>query len=205
MVCGDTASSTAPAATTLTAERILEATEAVLRRYGAAKANVVDVARALGVSHASVYRHFATKAALRGAVTKRWLDRTTADLAVIVDEDRDPESRLCDWLAALFVARRHRSGEDPELHATYKALAAELGEAGTAHLDDLTAQLAEIIRCGAAAGTFTTVTDPMTTARAVLQATCRFHDSRCSSDWEQPDIEAQFATVMELVVRGLRA
>ncbi|MFC7510822.1 TetR/AcrR family transcriptional regulator [Streptomyces thermocarboxydus] len=61
---------------TLTAERILEATE-VLRRHGPAKATVVDVARALGVSHGSVYRHFRTKAALREAVTKRWLDRTS--------------------------------------------------------------------------------------------------------------------------------
>ena len=57
----------------LTAERILEAAEEVLRRYGPAKANVVDVARALGVSHGSVYRHFPSKAALRDAVTERWL------------------------------------------------------------------------------------------------------------------------------------
>lgn len=74
---------------TLTAERILEATEEVLRRHGPAKATVVDVARALGVSHGSVYRHFRTKAALREAVTKRWLDRTSERLAVIAAEDRD--------------------------------------------------------------------------------------------------------------------
>ena len=34
------------------------AAEEVLRRYGPPKATVVDVARALGVSHGSVYRHF---------------------------------------------------------------------------------------------------------------------------------------------------
>ena len=38
----------------LTADRILEAAEEVLRRHGPAKTNVVDVARALGVSHGSV-------------------------------------------------------------------------------------------------------------------------------------------------------
>ncbi|WP_285680262.1 acyltransferase domain-containing protein, partial [Kitasatospora phosalacinea] len=43
----------------------LRTAEDVLRRYGPAKATVVDVARALGVSHGSVYRHFGTKAALR--------------------------------------------------------------------------------------------------------------------------------------------
>ncbi len=81
----------APTSETLTAERILEATEEVLRRHGPAKATVVDVARALGVSHGSVYRHFRTKAALREAVTKRWLDRTSEKLARIVDAtERDP-------------------------------------------------------------------------------------------------------------------
>ena len=52
----------------LTPERILEVTEDVLRRYGLAKATVVDVARALDVSHGSVYRHFPSKASLREAV-----------------------------------------------------------------------------------------------------------------------------------------
>ena len=54
----------------LTPERILEATEEVLRRYGLAKATVVDVARALDVSHGSVYRHFPSKASLREALAR---------------------------------------------------------------------------------------------------------------------------------------
>ena len=69
----------------LTPERILEVTEDVLRRFGLAKATVVDVARALDVSHGSVYRHFPSKASLREAVAKRWLDRVSAPLAKIAD------------------------------------------------------------------------------------------------------------------------
>ncbi len=65
----------------LTADRILDAAEEVLTRYGPAKTTVVDVARALGVSHGSVYRHFASKAALRDAVTERWLARVSGPLA----------------------------------------------------------------------------------------------------------------------------
>jgi AcrR family transcriptional regulator len=44
-----------------------------------------QVASVLGVSHGSVYRHFATKAALREAVTERWLDREHDELSAIVD------------------------------------------------------------------------------------------------------------------------
>lgn len=54
-----------PAAVVPPEERILDAEEDVLRRFGPAKATVVDVAKSLGVSHGGVYRHFPTKVALR--------------------------------------------------------------------------------------------------------------------------------------------
>jgi AcrR family transcriptional regulator len=189
---------------TLTAERILEATEEVLRRHGPAKATVVDVARALGVSHGSVYRHFRTKAALREAVTKRWLDRTSEALLAIVAEDRDPEARLRDWLATLFAAKRRKAGIDPEMFATYMVLTGENGAAVGEHIADLTGQLTRIIEAGTADGTFTTA-DPPATARAVFQATGRFHDPCYFKEWEQPGIDAEFTAVVDLVLRGLRA
>ncbi|CAL9417388.1 hypothetical protein SUDANB58_01774 [Streptomyces sp. enrichment culture] len=194
----------APTPETLTAERILEATEEVLRRHGPAKATVVDVARALGVSHGSVYRHFRTKAALREAVTKRWLDRTSGELSGIAAEDRDPEGRLRDWLRALFEAKRRKAVGDPELFATYTVLTGENGTAVGEHLADLTAQLTRIVRAGEEAGTFTTA-DPEAAARAVFHATGRFHDPCHAREWERPGIEEEFEAVVELLVRGLRA
>jgi AcrR family transcriptional regulator len=194
-----------PTSETLTAERILEATEEVLRRHGPAKATVVDVARALGVSHGSVYRHFRTKAALREAVTKRWLDRTTAELAgIVAAADRDPETRLRDWLAALLEAKRRKAGDDPELFATYSVLAGHAGDVVGAHLTELTDQLTEIVRSGVAAGTFT-APDPAATARAVFHATGRFHDPGYAREWERPEVWDDFAAVVDVLVRGLRA
>jgi AcrR family transcriptional regulator len=64
----------------LTPEHILEAAEKVLRRFGPAKSTVVDVARALGVSHGSIYRHFPSKAALHDAVAEHWLAEKSAPL-----------------------------------------------------------------------------------------------------------------------------
>ncbi|MFH8799664.1 TetR/AcrR family transcriptional regulator [Streptomyces sp. NPDC017936] len=195
----------APTSETLTAERILEATEEVLRRHGPAKATVVDVARALGVSHGSVYRHFRTKAALREAVTKRWLDRTAQALAgIAADEDRDPGTRLHDWLAALFEAKRRKAGDDPELFATYTVLTGENGEAVAGHIADLTGQLAGIVEAGVTAGAFT-APDPAAAARAVFQATARFHDPCHAREWQQPGAREDCAAVIALVLRGLRA
>ncbi|GGM93975.1 TetR family transcriptional regulator [Streptomyces fuscichromogenes] len=186
----------------LTAERILEATEEVLRRHGPAKATVVDVARALGVSHGSVYRHFRTKAALREAVTKRWLDRTSELLSGIAAGAGDPEARLRDWLRALFDAKRRKAGADPELFATYMVLADESGPAVSGHIADLIGQLTGIIRDGAGTGVFT-VPDPAAAARSVFHATGRFHDPGYAREWERPEAEADFGALVELLLRGL--
>lgn len=189
----------------LTAERILAATEDVLRRHGPAKATVVDVARALGVSHGSVYRHFRTKAALREAVTERWLDRTSEALSgIVADEDRDPESRLRAWCAALFAAKRHKAGEDPQLFATYMVLIGEISAVVDRHIADLTGQLTTIIENGVERGVFASAA-PAVTARALFDATGRFHDPCYAREWEQPGIEAEFEAVVDLLLQGLRA
>ncbi|MGA8156278.1 MAG: TetR/AcrR family transcriptional regulator, partial [Rhodoplanes sp.] len=126
----------------LTAERILDTAEDVLRRYGPAKATVIDVARALGVSHGSVYRHFSSKAALRDAVLERWLGRVSAPLAAIAEEKGPAAPRLRRWLDALIAAKRQKVQGDPELFATYVALAAESRDVVAAHVDLLRRQVA---------------------------------------------------------------
>ncbi|MFJ9035907.1 TetR family transcriptional regulator [Streptomyces sp. NPDC102406] len=194
----------APTTETLTPERILAATEEVLRRHGAAKATVVDVARALGVSHGSVYRHFRTKAELRGAVTERWLERTTGVLAEVVAGREEPGAKLRHWLAALFEAKQHKAGDDPELFATYTVLVGESSDVVDAHLAELLRQVAAIVREGVERGEFLT-SDVTATARAVLQATAHFHDPVYAAEWSLPGSQEAFEAVVDLVMRGLAA
>ncbi|MGW0463777.1 TetR family transcriptional regulator [Streptomyces sp. NPDC003027] len=190
---------------TLTAERILEATEEVLRRYGPAKATVVDVARVLGVSHGSVYRHFRTKAALREAVTHRWLTRAEVALAELIEaRDRPAAERLRAWFAGLFEAKRHKAGADPELFATYGVLIDESSGVVEHHIDVLISQVRTIVEEGVRGGEFTAA-EPDATARALFDATCRFHDPAYAPEWRRPTIEAEFDAVMDLLLRGLRA
>ncbi|MFE2045123.1 TetR family transcriptional regulator [Streptomyces sp. NPDC059477] len=193
-----------PTSETLTTERILEVTEEVLRRHGPAKATVVDVARALGVSHGSVYRHFRTKAALREAVTKRWLDRTSERLSAIAGEHSDPEERLRSWLWALFDAKRRKAGEDPELFATYMVLVDEAVQTVDDHVTDLTAQLTRIVGDGVATGVFSTP-DEHLTARALFQASGRFHDPCYAAEWARPGVETDLEALLELLLGGLRS
>lgn len=193
------------AAEPLTPERILETTEEVLRRFGPTKATVVDVARALGVSHGSVYRHFPSKAALREAVTDRWLAKSVVMLEEIASAPAEPApSKLESWLEALFEAKRHKAGDDPELFATYIVLLGENSGVVEQHLTELIGQLSRIIGEGVAAGSLS-APDVPAAARAVFDATGRFHDPQYAADWLEPTITAEFEAVTALVVRGLRA
>jgi AcrR family transcriptional regulator len=186
----------------LTPERILAAAEDVLRRFGPAKATVVDVARALGVSHGSVYRHFPSKAALRDAVTERWLARISAPLAAVAAEDGPAPERLRRWLELLVTAKQRMAREDPELFATYLQLAADSRGVVKAHVDELTGQLARIIADGVTRGELTAA-DPATAGRAVFDATARFHNPTHAPEWSDPSIDAAYQGVRSLVLLGL--
>jgi AcrR family transcriptional regulator len=188
----------------LTRERILDAAEDVLRRFGPAKANVVDVARALGVSHGSVYRHFPSKAALRDAVTERWLARVSSPLQAIVAEKGPAPERLRRWLETLIATKRKKVIGDPELFATYQALFGDSREVIMAHVNELARQLAAMIADGVARGELT-ASDPIAAGKAVLDATGRFHNPAHAGEWSDPQIDRAFDAVFQLILRGLSA
>lgn len=190
------------AATPLAREDILDTTEAVLRRHGPAKTTVLDVSRALGVSHGTVYRHFPTKAALVTAVTERWLDQVISPLAAIVDSNEPALARMCHWFDELTAAKRQLAADDPELFDTYVELMEHAPEMVRRHTGTLLAQLTSIAAEGADRGELNTA-DPVRTARAVFHAMSRFHHPLHRSYWTDPAMTADYAGVWELVESAL--
>ena len=195
--------SDAPADTPLTRDRILATAEDVIRRFGPAKATVVDVARALGVSHAAVYRHVATKAELRDLVVGRWVEATMPPLRAIAALPGPAPQRLRRLFDTLIAVKRRRAADDPELFAAYRTLAADAQSVVVAHVDELIGLAAMIIRSGVKDGTFRTV-DPVAAARAVLVATSRFHHPAHAAEWGDPAIDAAYNDVWRLLMDGLR-
>jgi AcrR family transcriptional regulator len=186
----------------LTRDRIVSAAEDVLRRYGPAKATVVDVARALGVSHAAVYRHVATKAELRDLVVGRWAETTMPPLRAIAAKPGPAPERLRQLFDALIAVKRLRAADDPELFAAYRTLAADAESVVAAHLEELVALGATVIRSGVEEGTFRAV-DAVAASRAVLFATSRFHHPIHAAEWTDPAIDAVYTDVWRMLMDGL--
>lgn len=190
-----------PADTPLTRDRILATAEEVIRRFGLAKANVVDVARALGVSHAAVYRHVASKAELLDLVVGRWVEATMPPLRAIAAQPGSAPRRLRQLFGALIAVKRRQAAEDPELFATYRALATD-AHLAAAYIEKLVELVAIVIRAGVKEGTFRTV-DPVAAGRAVLFATSRFHHPAHAAEWVDPAIDAAYNDVWKLLMDGL--
>jgi AcrR family transcriptional regulator len=188
----------------LTRERILAAAEDVIRRFGPAKATVSDVARALGVSHAAVYRHVASKAELRDLVVGRCAEAKTASLRAVAARPGSAASRLRGLFDELIAVKRRWAAEDPELFVAYRTLAADAQPVIAAHVEELVELAAAIIRSGVDDGSFRAV-DPVAAGRAVLNATSRFHHPAHATEWAGSSVDAAYDDVWRLIVSGLRA
>ena len=164
----------------------------------------LDSLAALGVSHASVYRHFESKAALRDAVTERWLESISTPLAAIASEEGPAPERLRRWLDGLVHAKRRKALEDPELFATYVELAAGARDVVRAHVETLVGQLARIVEDGVAGGALR-ADEPRAAARAAFDATSRFHNPAHAAEWSDPQIDDAYNALNANSVRAVNS
>lgn len=186
----------------LTLDRILGAAEDVIRRFGPSKATVVDVARALGVSHTSVYKHVSSKAELRDLVVGRWIETTMPPLRAVVAQPGPAPQRLRRLIDALIAVKRRRAADDSELFAAYRTLAADAKPVVAAHIEEMIKLVAAVIDSGVKDGAFRPV-DPAAMGRAVLVATSKFHHPAHAAEWDDPTVDAAYEDVWRLLMDGL--
>jgi AcrR family transcriptional regulator len=91
-----------------THDRIVDAAEACIRRWGIRRVSMNDVAREAGVSRGSVYRYFADRAALVQAVLERTSERHIALAEPSIRRKRSLDAKVAE--AAAFI-REHIDDE----------------------------------------------------------------------------------------------
>lgn len=187
----------------LTKEGILDAAEGVLRRFGPEKSSVVDVARALQVSHGTIYRHFPSKSALREAVTERWLRGISDPLKAIADEQEGSAvERLRRWFLTLAQSKRTYSVDDPEMFAMYTAVTLETMDVIATHVEVLQKQITAIIESGMANKEIKSG-DPRVMANGLFLALSSFHHPAFAFEWTEPEVGQDFEEVWKLLVNGI--
>lgn len=128
--------------------KILDAARAQLRRFGEAKTNVVDIARALGTSHTTIYRHFRSKAEIFDAVVTEAMRDEEEMARRFVHVDGPAAERLEAMVLALHARKRERFAGDPEVYQLYRRIVEERPDIIAAYARAMTALIAEIIADG---------------------------------------------------------
>ena len=186
-------------------DRILDATVDLLRRHGPGKTGVVDVARALDMSHSNVYKHFASKSALFDAVAEAWLAKVMAPLTKITADKKTPApKRLKAWVRTLAEVKRKKVLDDPELFAVYGSITANAHEVVARHIAHLNDEVGEILRDGVKAGDWS-LKSVDAAAALVLNGTSRFHHPAIVQlDGGRSDLK-ELDALMDVLIAGLQA
>ena len=104
----------------LTSEKILDAARDQVRRFGEAKTNVVDIARALGTSHTTIYRRFRSKAEVFDAIVREAMQDEEELARTFVDSGGAASERLEGLVLALHKRKLERFTNDPEVYQLYR-------------------------------------------------------------------------------------
>ena len=134
---------------------------------------MVDIARALGTSHTTIYRHFRSKAEVFDAIVAATM-RDEEELASSFVSGPQPASeRLLDLVLALHRRKRERFGSDPELYQLYRRVVDERPELVRNYAEAITRLVAAILQDGVQQGEFN-ITDVGAAANVVRDAATVF-------------------------------
>jgi len=176
-------------------DRILETARDLIRRFGGAKTNVVDIAQAMGLSHSAIYRHFRSKAEIFDALAALTMAEEAALAEAFVKADDPAAERLAALVLTLHRSKRAKLADDPEMHALYRRIVEERPDL----ISDYARRMTGLLRL--------ILVDGVAPAGAVRDAFTVFvHPAHVEAATKAGlDQEAGLQTLMGLVVGGLVA
>ncbi|KRB83058.1 hypothetical protein ASE00_09605 [Sphingomonas sp. Root710] len=125
--------------------QILDAASAQVRRFGEAKTNVVDIARALGTSHTTIYRHFRSKAEIFDALVLELMRDEEELAATYLNSSAPVAERLLAMFLDLHRRKRERFVGDREIHDLHRRILVERLDMVSSYVQRMTALLTKII------------------------------------------------------------
>lgn len=186
-------------------ERILNVAEEHFRRIGYAKTAVADIAGALGMSPANVYRFFPSKLAINNALCARLMQETDALLLEIVMRPEPPSQRL---LALIVELHRHNKTKLTDEHRLFDMVEVAMEEnwpAIEAHCVSVVNHMARIIGEGIATGEFRAVDVPEFAKTAFEACSKVFHPTMIAQCARfETDQEDQALRIAGLVLAALK-
>ncbi len=191
-----------------TRERILDVAEELFHRIGYAKTTIVDIAQAMDMSSANVYRFFPSKSAINDAGCRRLMARMQAAMREVASAPGSAEQRLRELVLSTHRRNRDLLTTERRVHDMVATAIAESWDAIADHKAACNAIFAGLIEQGIASGEFAAATDVPAMAEAVGNACCSlFHPTliaQCARADGGPPDETPARRLIWLVLEALR-
>ncbi|MCA0400188.1 MAG: TetR family transcriptional regulator [Proteobacteria bacterium] len=184
-------------------ERIVTVAEEHFRRIGYFKTAVADIAAALGMSPANVYRFFPSKSAINDAICARLMTNIDAIMIALLAEPLPPEEKL-----RAFFMRLHRNNKATltdahRIHDMVEVAMAENWPAIEAHCATMENFLATIISEGIEKGVFRAV-DVVSFSQTAFDAAAKVVHPTLIAHCADEDQEEQTRRLSDLILAALR-
>jgi AcrR family transcriptional regulator len=185
-----------------TRERILVTAERLFREIGYQKTTVADIAKALNMSPANVYRFFDSKKSINAGVARRLMGQVERQSQAIAAGKDKAAVKLRDLVTTIHRMNAERYVADLKMHDMVAVAMEEDWEGCKAHIDCLTASIAAVIADGVASGEFK-VPDVELAAICTCTSMVRFfHPQLIAQCADKP--EPTIDQMVDFVIAGLR-
>jgi AcrR family transcriptional regulator len=184
-------------------EQIIRAADEHFRHYGYNKTTVADLAKAIGVSAAYVYRFFESKQAIGEAVCAMTLARIDDLLLQIAADQQSAANRLHGLYRCLAEQGIELFFKERKLHDLVVAAVESRWPAVLRHKAIMLEAVRRIVTDGRAAGEFERKTPLDEICRAIFETLEPFAHPMLLELKEPPELEASVIAVSNLVLRSL--
>ncbi len=183
--------------------QLLEAADAHFRHYGYKKTTVADLARAIGVSPAYVYRFFDSKQAIGEAVCGLTLNRIVARLHEVEDEPRSAAERLRRVYRTVVAQGLELFFNERRLHDIVSAAIEGNWSSVTAYRRELDQIVRRIVGQGREAGEFERKTPLDDAASAITSTLAPFCHPTLLEQSDHAELRTSADQVAAMVLRSL--
>lgn len=186
-------------------EHIVDQAESLFRRFSYGKTTMADIARAVGMSAANIYRYFDAKEEIAIQVSQRCMYEDEDVGREIIRSAEPSASRKLERLIREIALKKYdRFQEDPYLQEIIQICATNRNDVMQMHMASCTAMIQEVLDQGFAAGEFEPI-DGDNDAFKVLLALAGPWYPAVSSNFTRDQVDAYCGQITKLLLKGLLA
>jgi AcrR family transcriptional regulator len=187
-----------------TRDAILDTADRLFRQAGYGKTTIGDIAAALGMSGANVYRFFPSKSAINNAICERLMAAQRKLVAAAAAEPGTAAERLTRLITTLGRVNREMLTDERRVFDMVDVAIAENWAAIEAHVDAMHALAGSIVADGIASGEFSPG-DPLALGAAAMNACAQLlHPTLLVQCSRKEDAAKQAERVVWLAIEALR-